>query len=754
MTGTDRETRPAALAGTLASLAMIAYQMAGKATRDAIFLSTHPATSLPAMLIAAAAVSLAIALTAGRLAERVDPGRVVPVGFAVSAVLTLAEWALIGRWPAQVAIVVYLHFTGLGALLVSGFWSVVNERFDPRSAKRVVSRIAAGGTAGGLLGGILAERAAVWFSVEAMFPVLAVLHVAAGLLTVHVARGRTPYASATWGEDVRPSGLALLARWPYLRWLTVLVLTAGIAEGLLDLAFKSAAAASFGSGTELLRFFAAFYTIVGLATVVFQTTLTRRVVQRYGVTGSAAILPGTVAAGALGVLFIPGAWALIALRGVESLFRNSLYRSGYELLFNPLAPREKRAIKPLLDVGVSRIGDSVAGAMMQIIIWLAAAAAAITAPAVALAMVFAGAAALSARQLHRGYQESLERSLLAHGRRLETDPFDDPTQTAILQTMGAIDITQLARRPSATLDPPEPAGPGTSATTGPATVPARLEPDVARILELQSRDEARVRAALHDAPLSPRLVSFVVPLLAWDAVARDAIKALRPIAARATGVIVDNLLDPESDFSVRRRLPLVLVESPTPRAVEGLLHGLEDRRFEVRYRCGRVLARLHDAHAQLPIDRARVLAAVEREAAVDRGVWQSHRLLDEMDDVDWSPVLDEVVRDRASRSLEHVFTMLSLVLPAQPLRVAYRGLHTEDRMLRGTALEYLETALPERIRAKLWPFLEASSRPSGRPRKTGEVLEDLLRSQESIAHRLEVLKRLRERERPPGTDAE
>ena len=36
--------------------------------------------------------------------------------------------------------------------------------------------------------------------------------------------------------------------------------------------------------------------------------------------------------------------------------------------------------------------------------------------------------------------------------------------------------------------------------------------------------------------------------------------------------------------------------------------------------------------------------------------------------------------------------MLSLVLPTEALKVAYRGLHTDDQTLRGTALEYLESA--------------------------------------------------------------
>ena len=37
--------------------------------------------------------------------------------------------------------------------------------------------------------------------------------------------------------------------------------------------------------------------------------------------------------------------------------------------------------------------------------------------------------------------------------------------------------------------------------------------------------------------------------------------------------------------------------------------------------------------------------------------------------------VDEFVKDRASRSLAHVFTLLSLVFPSEALQIAFRGLH-------------------------------------------------------------------------------
>ena len=81
------------------------------------------------------------------------------------------------------------------------------------------------------------------------------------------------------------------------------------------------------------------------------------------------------------------------------------------------------------------------------------------------------------------------------------------------------------------------------------------------------------------------------------------------------------------------------------------------------------------------------------------------------------------------------------MLPTAPLQIAYRGLHTDDPKLRGTALEYLEGVLPQDISQRLGPFIGTATQaaPDGRPRE--EILADLLRSNESIMLNLEELRR-------------
>ena len=280
------------------------------------------------------------------------------------------------------------------------------------------------------------------------------------------------------------------------------------------------------------------------------------------------------------------------------------------------------------------------------------------------------------------------------------------------------------------------------AKPGAASMPV-VDPGVREIVALHSRDADAIRAVLtSEQGLPASLVPHAIPLLEWDPVANDVIRALRKVAEEHVGAFVDALVDPNQPFAVRRRLARVFSVCVSQRAVDGLTLGLDDMRFEVRFYCARSLFAIVQKNPQVRIDRDTVLRVVRREVAASRSVWEGRQLLDDMASLDeGGSRLDALVSARASRSLAHVFTLLALVLPTEPLRVAFAGLHATDQALRGTALEYLDAVLPPDIRERVWPFLEDErrTRPAARPRD--EIVADLLRSNASIARNLDALGR-------------
>jgi hypothetical protein len=710
--------------------------VAGKAARDALYLANLPVTSLPAMVIATSVCSIFFAIGSAKLLRRVSPAAFVPAAFAACAVLFLVEWLFVDAAPTLIARLVYLQVSGAGPILGSGFWLIASERFDPRTAKRRFGSITAAGTLGGLVGGLLAERIAAVVGLPAMLPVLAVMNgigawqirQLAAPMDVIAAKRRVADAPELSPAPARP-GLRALAKLAYLRDLAGLVALGATGAALADYALRAQAATVLGGGDTLLRFFAVYYAAISLVTFVVQAAAAKPMLERFGLGVSASTPSVALLGGGLVSIIAPGLESVMAARGAESVCRGSLFRASYEIFYTPMEVSEKRAAKSIIDVGFDRLGDA-AGALGVWLVLLLAPAVIQVQAIMWLAVITSAVAVFLTTRLSRDYVATLERSLLKQGVDVDVmEILDTTTRTTMLRTM-----TDL-RRPSATryveaVD----SGAARRAT----------DAEILQIEAIRSRDRERILGVLHgNKDLTATLIPHVIPLLAWDAVANDAVDALKRVAEEHIGALTDALIDPNQDFAVRRRLARAFSVCVSQRAVDGLLLGLDDVRFEVRFHCARSLALVMEKNPRVRIDSERVFEVVLAEVEVGRPVWEGHRLLREIEAQDEKRFFaDEFLKERASRSLAHVFTLLSLVLTFEPLQAAYRMLHTDDHKIRGTALDYLDSVLPKPIRDGLWPYLEEQRRPrasGSRPRE--EILADLMRSNQSIAISLKALRK-------------
>lgn len=680
----------------MAAALLVAQQVAAKAVRDAFFLTNFDVAALPPMTAAAAAASLLACLAFSRGMTVWSPTRLLLAALGASAALFLAEWGLAFTLPRAAAVALYLHHAVLGAALLSCFWSLLNERFDPHSAKRAMGAIGAGAGLGGVVGGLLTWGAASWLSVPAMLPALAFTSVLGLESVLRLKRSRVGSlrkdAPAALDRGAKLSGLRLIRDVPYLRNLALLVGLGAFLEALLDYVLNAMAAAHFAGGAPLVSFFGLFHGISGLLALAVQATLVRPSLLRLGLTGTLALQPAFAAVGAGLAALFPQLWAMILLRGGQAALRSSAFRSGYELLYTPLPHGQKRPSKVIVDVGFDRVGTMLGSAVvMLVLLWAPATA---TQPLLLLAAAAALVALALAPRLQRGYVGALAANLRAGAVTLESADVVDPATLGTLASIQHLSVG-LGRE---TL----------GERSSPPTVTGTADPLLRAIADLRSGRPERVRSVLGAGELDPALVGHVIPLLANDELFAAAATSLRRGGGRLTGQLVDALLDAGQDPVVRRRIPRVLKAVPSQRAADGLLEGLATERFDVRYRCGRALLGLQARHSALTVPRQKVLDAALREAgqATDSG-----------------------------RQLDHVFTLLALVLDREPLETALRALRTGDDGLRGTALEYLDNVLPVSLREKLWARLGAAAPPAPSGRSAAEIRDELLRSTASQPQR-------------------
>jgi AAA family ATP:ADP antiporter len=411
-----------------------------------------------------------------------------------------------------------------------------------------------------------------------------------------------------------------------------------------------------------------------------------------GLGGTLAVAPVVgVGLGALASLS-PSFLAIGALRGADLVLGPSLFRSAFEPLFTPLPASAKRGTKALIDVVFDKGGDATASLLM-LLIAMGGPLLIERGPALFATFSFALALLLALRA-RQGYIAELESSLRAGTVSVENVEAEDPAARLTLSatTLG-IDrqklLEQIARMrqessSTAAASPPD--------NTGVLDdVRVLLGNDVAAIRELFARPE-----------LDPRLAAFAVPHLANDQLAKPALAALRAMGPDVVGLLADVMLSSSQPLPVRRRVPHVLRALRGPRVASALTRALSADALEVRYRAALALLEVaRDEREHLPESEAvYTLALAELERA---------------------PLTQE--------TSDHVFALLSLCTTPGSLELVRQGLKTSDTKLRGTALEYLESLLPDPVCAPIVQALAQRVEPRATATRTElQLLDELKRS--------------------------
>jgi AAA family ATP:ADP antiporter len=702
-----------------AALMMIGHLQGGKTVRDALFLSYFDVTDLPKVVIASAVLSALAVITFSRVLTKYGPARLTPPLYIFSGIASFGEWVAMAFWPNIITIVLYLHITVLDSLLISGFWSIINERYDPYSAKKIIGRMAIFTALGGLLGAGAASVVAKIVDTRAVIAMLAILHVSTGLALFEVTRGQ----AAGKGQLTPPKGLlSVLKKNTLIQRMALLMLTLAATVALLDYLFKATLQVTL-SKEQLVTFFAYFYIAVDIASFLLQTFVGSRALQWFGLGGTIIVLPLSIIFGGLITFVLRSLMTVTLFRGAANLLTNSFFGPGYELLFTPISPAEKRTSKILIDVGANRSGNMLGGLMIMGLLLLPGPTDSYLLFAI---VVLAGAMSLLIILLNRGYISQLAQNLRngtlkAH----EIEVKDRTTQGTVALTQTSLERDRLLQQISffrgedsaSALQPAEKQKNVFAAQSLPADKDE--DPEIEAIQDLRSRDKNRIRRVLVNKTMTPALLPYILPLFRNHEVLQEALNAVKPLVSSASGQLVDALLDHHQHPLVRRRIPLLLGQADNERALQGLTLGLQDRELDVRFRCAEALARIKTNHPHLPIDTEAVWRVVYREVAhFSASGFESFQGVE---------------------PLRYLFSLLGIIFGPSVMDICYESLHAEDPATRGTALEYLENQLPQNVRTPLWPLI-ASGRPETKSnRSLEEIMHDLLEAGRTVSGKEQIL---------------
>ena len=349
--------RKLVLLSSLVLFSVVSSLILLKTIRDALFLARFPITMLPLIMVGTTFIVIsAVTLHRRLFIPKFPVQTILRVLLAVFLSLTLGLWFFIrSRNPSSV-VVLYL-LTGVYATIIPmQAWIVVDQWLGSRQARRLIGIIGASAIGGAIAGGIFAR----WLTVRAT-PDTLVLSACGPMFIALIASFILEPIPST-GPTLRPQlNLKNVHLRHFIPLFTLFLFTGGVVSTLIDFTFKAIAQEQLASASQLASFFGLFHTGVGICTLLFQLFITPWLLDRVGLRRTLYFPPGAIFGLFLSLVFLPSLLMITLVKGIEQIFKNSLYRSTTELIYLIFPESTRAAIKARLDpIGqqLSEIGMS------------------------------------------------------------------------------------------------------------------------------------------------------------------------------------------------------------------------------------------------------------------------------------------------------------------------------------------------------------------------------------------------------------
>ncbi len=360
-----------------------------KPVREALILASGGAEVKSYAAAGQALLLLGLVPAYSRLASRLPRLRLI-TAVTLFFVACLVVFYLLARLGIPLGVPFFLWVGIFNMMIIAQFWSFANDLYSPAEGKRLFAIIGFGASSGAVFGsfitGQLIEPLGVY---QLMLLAAALLLVSLGLTftaDAHERRRRAgsityPPSGSNRAEHTvakppadaeplaRDNAFALIWRNRYLLLIALLMLLANwvntTGEYLLGRVVSDSAAQAVAAGTAgglseaafIGKFYADFFSVVNLLSLVIQLFLVSRLIKYLGIRICLMLLPMIALGGYLLLAFFPVLAVIRWAKTAENATDYSLQNTVRNILFLPTNRTEKYKAKQAIDTLGVRIGD-------------------------------------------------------------------------------------------------------------------------------------------------------------------------------------------------------------------------------------------------------------------------------------------------------------------------------------------------------------------------------------------------------------
>lgn len=354
-------------------LAMTAWNILRPLTRSK-FISDLGADNAPYVMLVAGVLIGLLMHQYTRAIRRLPRSWVIPSTQIGIIALLVAFWVLMRTGAVWVGVAFYCVGLILGLLLISQFWTLANDIYDARQAKRLFGFIGGGASLGGALGAKITSLAVRQVGAGNMVLVAAGVLAACTVVVMLILRRHHMRTTADLGlEEEGVSGreaLKLLRESSHVKVIAVVIGFAAAGAQIIDQQLIMVAEAINAAGDEnaIAAFLADIQFYVSLAGFVVQITLTRWIHRSFGLGAALLLLPVALGGSAAVILLTGAVWATGFARVTDATLRYTVDKTTREVLFLPLPAELKYRAKPFIDVTADRFAKAAAALLLIVLI--------------------------------------------------------------------------------------------------------------------------------------------------------------------------------------------------------------------------------------------------------------------------------------------------------------------------------------------------------------------------------------------------